>query len=227
MNQDQLIQKIRLLRDIEPRKDWVLTTKDKILGEKIKTELFPFFKPVYAGLFCLLFIVGIFDFSQEALPGESLYYLKKVTERGQFFLASIEEKPRIKLELANKRLEELNEIAENNEVKKLASALDEFQANISEAAKELPKMKGIDQEVVVQTQKLEENKQKIEKTLATRLDTEELDSALALIVQREISDLEGRSLSEQEQEMLEGAKQDFENGNYSQAMVKIWNLSQK
>jgi len=202
-------------------------TKDKILTEKVRAELFPFFKPVYAGLFCLLFVIGLFDFSQEALPGESLYYLKKVSERGEVLLASIEEKPRVRLELANRRLEELNQIAEKNQVRKLASAIGEFQANVSEVAKDLSRMKEIDQEFVDQTKKLEQNKQKVEETLATKIETEELDGALASVVEREISDLEERSLTEEEKGLLEEAKQDFEGEDYSEALMKIWELSQK
>ncbi|MBD3208127.1 MAG: hypothetical protein GF370_01565 [Candidatus Nealsonbacteria bacterium] len=227
MNNNQLINTIRELKSVKPRKEWVMMTKDKILTEKARAELFPFFKPVYAGLFCLLFIIGIFDFSQEALPGESLYYLKKVSERGEVLLASIEEKPKVRLELANRRLEELNQIAEKNEVRKLASAIGEFQANVSEVAKDISRMEKIDQEFVDQAKKLEQNKQKAEETLATKIETEELDGALASVVEREISDLEERSLTEKEKEILEEAKQDFAEENYSEALMKIWKLSQE
>jgi len=227
MNNSQLINTIKELKSVKPRKEWVIMTKDKILTEKVRAELFPFFKPVYAGLFCLLFVIGLFDFSQEALPGESLYYLKKVSERGEVLLASIEEKPRVRLELANRRLEELNQIAEKNQVRKLASAIGEFQANVSEVAKDLSRMKEIDQEFVDQTKKLEQNKQKVEETLATKIETEELDGALASVVEREISDLEERSLTEEEKGLLEEAKQDFEGEDYSEALMKIWELSQK
>lgn len=227
MNKTDLITQIKTLKNVQPRQDWVLATKDKILGEKIKAEVFPFFKPVYAGLFCLLFIIGLFDFSQEALPGESLYYLKKVSERGQIFLASIEERPEIRLRLANKRLEELGLVAEQNQARKLASAMEEFQADVSEAAQDISRLEKINQDIVDQTHKLEQNKQKVEKTLATRIETEELDGALASIVERELADLEERSLSETDQEIFEAAKQDFANEDYTEALMKIWQLSQE
>ncbi len=42
-----------------------------------------------------------------------------------------------------------------------------------------------------------------------------------------IEDLETRSLTEEQEKLLVEAQEDFENGNYSEALIKILNLSQK
>jgi hypothetical protein len=229
MTEAELIKKIKTLREIKPRKDWVLLTKSQILGDvEVRPQhfLFPFFKPAYAGVFVVLFLIGLFEFSQSALPGEPLYFVKRASEKAVASFTPQEQKSRVNLESANKRLEELNQIAQNNEVKKLAPAMNEFQANVSEAAKNLANVKKVDQGLIAQTQKLEENKEKVEKVLATKIETEEYDNALSQLVEREIQDLEERTLNEEQTATLQEAKADFEVGNYSEALIKILSLSQ-
>ena len=120
----------------------------------------------------------------------------------------------------------MNEIVQTNQVKKLAPAISEFQANISEAAESLAKIKGQDVEkIVAQTKELEENKQKVEEVLATKIETEKFDNALSQLVEREIKTLESQTLTEEQKLLFEEAKADFSAGNYSQALEKILILS--
>lgn len=226
MIKSQLVRKIRQLKKVKPKKDWVLLTKTQILGQETTFNLLPFLRPAYAGAFALLLLAGLFEFSQGALPGESLYYFKKIVERGQIILSSEEERPRMNLELANKRLEELNQIVQKNEVRKLAPAMDEFRANASAAAKNFTNVKKISKEIVVQIQKFEENVEKVEKALATKIDTEEYDNALPQLVEREILELEEKTLSEDDEVILRAARQDFEAGDYSEALIKMLVLSE-
>jgi len=222
----ELIGKIRELRQIKPRKDWVVLTKSQILGQEPKILFFPFFKPVLATVTAFGILFGVFSLAQNSLPGDFLYSIKKITEKGQAVFVSEEEKPAFQFELANKRLEELTEIAQTNQVKKLPPAISEFQANMSEVAKSLAKVKGQDVEkIVAQTQKLEENKKKVEEVLATRIETKEYDNAIAQLVEGQIEELESQTLTEGQQELLEEAKEDFQAGNYNQALEKILILS--
>jgi hypothetical protein len=229
MTVSQLIRDLRKLKSVKPRPDWVLDTKKQILGELEQEKslgFLLFLRLASASLLALLLVFGLFGFSQKSVPGEYLYYFKKVAERGQIILSPDVDKPKVNLELANKRLEELNKIVENNEVKKLAPAIDEFQANMSRAAKDLTKIKQIDKDIVIQTQKLIENKEKVEKVLATKIEVQEYDNALSQLVEREIASLEEKSLTEQEQLIFEELKADFNEGNYSEALVKVLDLSQ-
>lgn len=166
------------------------------------------------------------EFSQNALPGDPLFILKRVTEKGMAVFISEEGQPKRNMELANRRLEELNEIAEKNEVKKLAPAINEYQASVSAAAKRLVKVERINKDIVAQAKKLEENKEKVEGVLATKIDTEEYDNALAGLVENEIKDLEERTLTDEQKEMLDEARVDLEAGNYAEALIKILNLSE-
>ena len=233
MTEKELIGKIRELRQIKPNRDWVVLTKSQILGEEKKYTslflfLFPFLKlkPAYAGLVAVLILFGLCGISQNSLPGDLLYPVKKITEKSQAVFVSEEELPKYNLEIANKRLEELNQIAQTNQVKKLAPAISEFQANISEAAKSLAKVKGQDVEkIVAQTKKLEENKKKVENVLATKIETEEYDDALAQLVESQIKDLEERTLTEEQMKILAEAKELYQAGNFAEALEKILLLS--
>jgi len=140
MTETELIKKIKTLKEIKPRKDWVVLTKTQILGNvEVRPQpfLFPFFKPAYAGLFLFLLLIGLAEFSQGALPGDPLYSLKRITEKAQSVFVSKEEQPKLQLELTNKRLEELNKVAEANQVKRLAPALNEFETTKIAAKKEV------------------------------------------------------------------------------------------
>lgn len=229
MTEAELIKKIKTLKEIKPRKDWVLSTKTQILGDvEVRPQhfLFPFFKPVYAGVFVVLLLIGLFEFSQSALPGEPLYFVKKISEKAVVSFTPQEQKSRVNLESANKRLEELNQIAQNNEVKKLAPAMSEFQANVSEAVKNLVNVKRVDEGLIAQTKKLEENKEKVGEVLATKIETEELDNAYKTLAEREIKNLENSSLTEAQEKLLEEAKDYFEKGDFASAFTKVWEASQ-
>jgi len=225
MNDIQVIRNLKKLNQIKPRKEFVISTKKEILGEDLGFGLFPSFKPVYAGLFCLLFVFGMFQFSQNALPGELLFQLKKIVENGQIMLASQKDKPRLSLFIANKRLVELATITEENQAQKLAPAVNEFKLETIAAAKNLASVTKISEEIIIQVKQLEENQEKIEQVLATKIDTKEYINALAQLVDREVKDLEQRTLNEEDLEILEQIKEFFENKDYSEALIKILELN--
>jgi len=56
-------------------------------------------------------------------------------------------------------------------------------------------------------------------------ESEELDNALSQLVGREIKDLKNRTLTEDQEKLLAEAKEDFEAGNFNEALEKIWLLS--
>lgn len=236
VTEKELIGKIGELRQIRPRKDWVVLTKSQILGEEPKVLFFPFFKPVLATVTAFGILLGIFSLAQNSLPGDILYPIKKITEKSQAVFVSEEEKPAFQLKLANERLEDLTKIAETNQVKKIAPALEEYQASVSEAAKNLAKITATTSDPVVVkkiaeqtqelTQELEEKKEKLEKTYGIAgLEFKEESNPTKVLVEWLIEDLESRTLTENQEELLEGAKEDFEIGDYNQALGKILLLS--
>lgn len=236
MTEKELIGKIRELRQIQPSKDWVSLTKSQILGKEDKynnlISVFQilFSKPAYAGLVVVFVLFGLFGFSQNSLPGDLLYPIKKITEKSQAVFVSEEELPKYNLEIANKRLDELNEIAQTNQVKKLAPAISEFQANISEAAKSLAKVKGQDVEkIVAQTKKLEENTKKVEEVLATKILSQETEESLISFYKTQaemlINDLGNQTLTEEKEEILNQMKKLFEEEKYLKTL-ELYFISQ-
>lgn len=225
MNDIQLIRNLKKLNQIKPRKAFIVSTKKEILRETPWFGLFPAFKPVYAGLFCIFLVFGLFQFSQNALPGELMFQLKKIVEKGQTIFSSEEKRPILSLFLANKRLIDLATITQENQAQKLAPAVNEFKLKTAEAAKNLASVTKVSEEIVVQIKQIEENQEKIEQVLATKFDIEEYITAVAQLVERELIDLEQRTLTEQDEEILIQAKEFFEKKDYSEALIKILELN--
>jgi len=238
MTETELIKKIQELKKIRPRKDWVVLAKREIFREEypviekrlsileIFPRLFHYYRPVLA-TFVFLGIIAIaaLGLAQNTLPGDTLYSVKRISEKGRVVFISEINKPKAHLELANKRLEELTKIAENNQIQKLAPAINEVQASVSQVVKDLKASKKITEEIVEQTKKIEESQEKVEALGVIVGGVEEFDNTLSQLVEREIKDLENKILSEEKTRLLEQAKADFENGNFSAALEKIWLIS--
>jgi long-subunit acyl-CoA synthetase (AMP-forming) len=164
------------------------------------------------------------------LPGEPFYLIKKLVERGQTVFVPEEERPKLELELANKRLEELSKIAEKNDVKKLAPAINEAKESVAQATKNLVKSKKVDKEIVQKTLELEKKKQEVEKVLGIKLiegETEEaLENSLKEKSEYLIKDLENRTLTEDQKQILEKAKEYFENGDFAKALELLLTIGQ-
>jgi len=241
MEEKELIGKIRGLRQIKPNRDWVSLTKSQILGEE-KIELTPFSlssvgyclrlilgrRMAYLGLVVIFILFGLLGFAQNSLPGDPLYSIKKITERAQTVFVAEEDLPRVQLELADKRLEELARVAQENRVKNLSSAINETKASISEANKNLAKASS-PAEVKKIVDEIEEKAQVINQTLGVAFGEEEIgelrQNSDKLYAEYLISDLETRTLTEEQQEILEEAKELYEAGDYSGALEKILILS--
>ncbi len=217
----EIIKKIKLLKQIKPEKKWVFLTKEKILGKE--PLFFPFLKPAFAGL---LFVLILFGLSFTSLPGEPFYLIKKLAERGQTVFIPDEQKPKLELELANKRLEELSKIAEKNDVKKLAPAINEAKESVAQATKNLVKSKKVDKEIVQKTLQLEKKKQEVEKVLGTKITEEETENPTKLVAKYLMEDLENRTLTEEQKQILEKAKEYFENGDFAKVLELLLTIGQ-
>ncbi len=240
MTEKNLIAKIKELKQIKPRQEWVLLTKSQILGSDNQTDRNRisfvavlrglFFQPrmAYASLVILGLFISAFSFAQNSLPGGLLYPLKRIAEKSQALFVSEDEQPKAQLELTNKRLEELTKIVQENQTSKLAPAINEFQKSAAAAVKNLKKPQKITKEMIDETKKLLENKEKLITLGVVIGETKELDNALdRLVIESQIQDLEKRSLTEDQKEILEAAKVNLEEGNLSQALENILQINPK
>ena len=254
----ELIKKIRQLRQIKPSQDWVVFAKREILGEELPAgrerisinsaistilEIFPRIifqkKLAYAVLTIFIILVGTLGFAQSTVPGDLLFSVKKISEKTQAVFVS--EKAQYDLEIANKRLEDLIRVDENNR----EEAFKEYQASVSQAAKNLVKEEPKNDpetvnKIVLELKKLEENKMGLGSLgiiIEESEETKELDNALAPFVQREIEKLQNSTLTDEQEKLLEEAKEELEKakeelekGNYSEAfitkaLIKVWQIS--
>lgn len=244
MTEKDFILEIKKLNQIKPRKDWVLSVKNRIFETETTTttktsiwEILPriFFQPklIVSEVLAVFIVLGIFGFSQNSLPGDPLYLLKRISEKGRAVFVSEEELPQAQLQLVNKRLEELAKIAESNQTKKLAPALEAYQASVVRAAKDLVRASATTSDsttikkIAAQAQKLEAAREKLEKTYGIAgLEVQEEANPTKLIVEWLIKDLENRTLTEDQTSLFTQAQQDYSEGNYSVSLVKILQLSE-
>jgi len=241
MTEKDALKKIQLLKGIEPNKDWAVLNKRRLLGDlrqpglaeqilevfQVWPNLSWQYKPVLATVVFASLLAGTFSLAQSSLPGNLLYPVKKLTERAESVFIAKAELPRARLELASRRLNELAEIAQTNQVKALASAINEFQASQLEAAKNITSSKSLKltKEIVQATEKIEQEKEKVEALGVDLGETRELNEALSQWVDREIKDLESRTLTDSQQELLAKAKADYGEGNFAQALEVILQLT--
>ena len=234
MDEKELIRQLKILREIRPRKDWVVLTKSRIFSDETTepkiglVSFFPFFQYKYAlvPIVSVMIIIGLFGFAQNTVPGDFLFPVKKAAETAQVGFSSDIEKPKVQLKQANKRLEDLSKIAQANQVEKMGPAIKEFQDSFAQAAQELAKMDVnvtssdpmFFKELATQMQELEENKQEVRAFGIEIGDVDESENAIMAYI---IADLENCTLTEKDQNLLEEARIYYEAGDYSQALIKI------
>jgi len=226
MTEQQLIDKLADLRQIKPRKDWVVCVKSQILGEEEKnyssTPLFQMlfsFKPALAGLTVIFAVIGILGFSQNSLPGDVLYAVKMATEKGQIALAPDGQAPAFELKFANEKLEALSKV----QTKDLAFTMNEFQANISAAARKISKMDAttsdpvLTRKMVEETRKLVETKQKAE-SLGMVIGGAEMENLNKTLVEYLIECMDSGSLTLEQATILSEIKNLSQERRYSEAL---------
>ena len=247
MEDKELIRKIKKLRNVKPDKDWVFFAKNEVLGVDNYTEnklqfieVLRFLtgrKLAYAVLGILFVFIGTFGFSQKTVPGDTLFSLRKTTERTQSMFVSGENRIKFDIQLVNNRLDDLTKIVQSQQEKKIQPAIEELKATSSQAARSL-ELAGENKEdlkdIAFIAKAYEENKKKAESAFevlgalsANTENTEELDNAFASIVQGQIEGLEGIILTQEQEEILEEAKTDYDEKNYSEALMKILRISEE
>lgn len=225
----QLISKLQELRQVKPSNDWVILTKKQILEKEKPGTGFSFIsfireiqrgerfvfqhKPAFASLLVLAILFGLFGFAQNSVPGDTLFSIKKITEKGQAVFISQEEQPKHDLEIANKRLDELAIIVENNQTENLASGINEAQESVLKAV-----------ENKIKPDEMEEIAEKI-KVLGTKgTEMGKLNDIVILSESLEqveylINDLKTWTLTEDQQDILEKIEAEFKVGNFEKAVA--------
>lgn len=140
-----------MLRQIKLDKDWAVLCKARVMGQAaieqnpsfavlLKNLVFQY-RLALAGLILAVGAGGgLFASAQNALPGESLYGLKKTAERGMAAITGNNDSAAANLRLASKRLEEIDIISQKNLAQNLPAAFYEYRTAKTEAKKEVAAM---------------------------------------------------------------------------------------
>ncbi len=227
INEKQLIEAIKKLNEIKPRKEWVVLAKSQIFegvsegkilrkplfAEKMHgvLDIFSIFqqrKLAYALATFVLMIAGVFGFAQYTVPGDLLFSVKRATEQSQTVFTG-GNNLKNSLENYDRRVQDLVKVVKENREGNIPSAISEVKASMAGAVKSLTaavtqKNKNI-KEIAFEIKKLEENKKQLE-TLGIDIgstdETKELDGALAPLVESEIKNLKEASLAEKQKTEL-------------------------
>lgn len=237
----KLISQLKMLKRSRPKQEWVVLTKEQIFGREVekiekkaeKTSIISLLynsfvfqhKLAFSSALLLVVFIGLFGIAQNSLPGDSLFALKKAVEKGQALFVSDNDMPKYELEMVAKRLSDLTKIARSDSRQGLASALSEYKAAASEAAKGIV---GAGAKNIIGEVKQVEQKKEEAKSLGVQVDEiKDYENALAQIVERELSYLEETVLNEDQMKILEEAESDYMADRYSMALEKLLTIEGK
>jgi len=237
ITQKQLIEQIRELKEIKPRKEWAVLLKSQILAEKgtepitaqqigvksvgimdmIRSVFFQK-KLAYAFSVVLLFAIGIFGFARSTVPGDMLFPIKKIAEQSQ---AALTGQTKLNQDVAtlNSRINDLAQVAKSGRKDNIPSAISEVSANASQLVKSLK------DNPVNDPQTLKEIAISL-KTLADVQGTDltatpGINDLYQTLDQNEINDYKKTTLTEDQQKLLTEAEELYDQGKYYEAFEKI------
>ncbi len=240
MQEKDLLSKIESLKEIKPDSHWAVLTREKIFDKKEEPFVFPFLqmfgRPAVAAFASLGFAAVLFVSAQSAVPGDALYLVKRVSEKGQMALTSEEGKQDFNLLLAHRRLDEVSEIIRRNEINRLSSALKDLEMmkakmhrDFAQAIESRPREEAIEiaKNFAPSILEIEEKEDLLMiDSLGVRID-EVSSNAAKDLVSLLIEDFENRSLTEEDEILLEEAKTMFKEKNYRTALKSVLNIGRE
>lgn len=222
MEQKQLIKKLQELRQIKPNQDWVALTKKQLLGAGEKTNILETFSGffalktlAYASLSVLLIFAGVLAVAQYSLPGNPLFSIKKITEYSKATIWPGVDQSKYSLVLANKRLSDLSAIVSTRQKQDIPQGINEFKESVANIAG------NIDTGDRPALQQIVTRVEVLGAMINNTQDGSQLNSALAPLVDKEISDLEGSSLTPGQTAQLDKIKEMYDKGEFTLALENL------
>ncbi len=210
MQEKELITKIKSLKNIKPNKNWVLSAREGVFRENDNTFSFPVFSRFsFAVPATLLLLVGVFVFSQ--------YMTVMNMEKNK----------------------EAERIVKEREIEKLVLALDELKSaketlsqDFAQSIESKPKEETIKvaRDFAPKLLEMEEEEDLLTSSLGVLMEEKD-EGKIASSVARDLSlilieDLEERSLSEKDEEILNQAKERFNEEDYRSALRSALDVGQ-
>jgi len=239
MNQKQLINQLKSLKEIKPRENWVVLLKSQILTESqekvinasarkanILETISLIFAPkrlAYSFAVIMFLIVGVFGFARYTVPGDLFFPIKKIAEQSQ---AALTGQIGVKQEAAvlSRRINDLAQVAKAGRVENIPSAISEVNANVSALTKNL------EDTFIEDPQVLKEIAVSL-KTLASvpgadLTENQNVVNLYQMIIVNQILDLKKSTLTEDQQKILAEAEELYNNASYIEALEKILLINQ-
>jgi hypothetical protein len=225
MNQKELVNSIRQLKEIKPRAEWAVLLKSKILISNFEIRNSKFFfgfltqkRLAYAFATLLFVVVGLAGFAQCTVPGDMLFPIRKIAEQSG---AALTGQTSLKQNAAalSTRINDLAQVTKEGRKNNIPSTISEIDASALELAKNLK------DNPVQDSQTLKEIAVSL-KTLADIPGTDltanpDVKNLYQTVVQSQIEDLEKSTLTDEQKETLNEAKELYEQERYVDALEKI------
>jgi len=248
MEEIQLIKKLESLKGTKPNTEWVSSAKGLILSRQFEKESN---MAVFASILNTIgsafetprvlvpilsaLIVGVFGFAlitAQTLPGDGLYSLKQAYETARISLLSPEARAVAQMEQADKRLNELDKMAEGgeNQGKKLAAGIVEVQKALVVASKQLSKLPedqkaGLVENIISKISKIEKT------TNASIIDnkSEDYQALYKFLAFNQIKEFEAnvKNLTDNQLVLLKQAEESFKVSDYVKAVEVLYQIQPK
>ena len=240
MEKKDLVSKLKSLQEIKPESNWVSLTRSEIFDKKEKSfsEFLTnkFFVKSSMTAFASLGLVAFLVISaQGAYPGDTLYPVKRMTEKGKMAFLSQEAKQDFNLLLTQKRLEEVSEMVKRNQIEQLSLAVEELESVKSKIEKGFARSveNKTREEVVAMTRdfaptllEIEDEKEMLLGPLGVRVERGDSSDTMKDSASFLIKDLEERDLTEKDELLLQEAKDLFEEKNYRSSLKTVLQVGQ-
>lgn len=206
MTEKELLEKLAQFQEIKPNQDWANWCLNNILSQpQLKTNKVETIKPrvtlanfaflkkyrfAIVSSFLLIIFGSTFALAQTSLPNNPLYTLKLFTQNVRLVLTPLEQKPLVKMEIAEARLNDLAKVKDLNDKKNvIAQEIKKELETVPQDLKNLPVRKdtlALSQKVQAKSSDLSKTLQKINlenntKDSLSKTLTETQNQVLALI----------------------------------------------
>ena len=222
MEQESLISKLQELKEIKPGKAWVSSVKKQVLKEEAGFSIWESITPgfvfrtlSYASLAVMVMGFGVVFVAQYTLPGNPLFAVKKITEYSKAALWPGVDQSQYSLALADKRLSDLLAIVSTRQKQDIPQGIDEFKESVSNVASNL------DASDRPALQHIITGVEALGAMINNTQDGSQLNSALAPLVDKEISDLDASSLTPGQTAQLVKVKEMYDKGEFALALENL------
>jgi len=243
--QKRLVEQLKSLKEIKPRKEWAILLKSQILLKKKAIKVIPVpvksaeksvgimdilsavFAPrklAYSFAVILFLIIGIFGFAINTVPGDLLFPVKKIAEQSQAALTGQSGLNQDVATLSN-RINDLAQVAKQGRTDNIPSAISEVNVDILKLAKNLKDNPTNNPETLKDIASSLKTLADVPGTdLTTNPDVKDLYQT---VVQSQIADLQNTTLTDDQIKTLAEAEDLYNQGKYTDALEKILLINNK